>query len=544
MDLGLAALHARHLTALALHRLAAGALFWSEAGACRAGKRRYNCGEQKEEGHVAGDAPHIFKYSPLAVVDYGFGAETYDGCLFRLPWYAPAIMKTLALGWFGAALCLGAMSGQTLAPIESAMVRAVDAENAAAVALLEKIVDINSGTMNLAGVVAVKDVIAPQLEELGFKVTWNPTEAVDGRAGDLVAEHRCLAETGRCGKRMLLIGHMDTVFEPSSKFQRYAIVPGTNGNVATGPGVCDMKGGLVVMLSALKAMKAAGALDAAEITIVLSGDEEAHGEPVEVSRRDMIAAGKRADVALEFENGSRFPGPGGGKDMVRISRRSSLSWKLETTGVSGHSSQIFNDHFGYGAVYELARILDEFRRELPEKGLTFNVGLVLGGATVAEDTAKTGGTATGKSNVIPPVGLAKGDIRTLSNEQTDRVEVKMRAIVRDHLPKTGAVIEFGEGYPAMAETAAAHGLVDQLNAVNAALGLQPQEVMDPMLGGAGDIAFVAPYVPAGLVGVGAMGDGAHAEGETVLLDSLPKEAKRMALLMYRLSEANSLRLVP
>ena len=448
-------------------------------------------------------------------------------------------MKTLVVGLLVGAVCSVGGFAQTLAPVESAMVRAVDGESAAAVGLLARIVDINSGTMNLPGVVAVKDVIAPQLEALGFKVMWNPMQAVDGRAGDLVAEHPCPAGTGRCGKRLLLIGHMDTVFEPSSKFQRYAIVPGTDGNVATGPGVCDMKGGLVVMLSAMKAMKAAGALDAAEITVVLSGDEEAHGEPVEVSRRDMIAAGKRADVALEFENGSRMGGANGGHDMVRISRRSSLSWKLETTGVSGHSSQIFNDHFGYGAVYELARILDEFRRELPEKGLTFNVGLVLGGATAAEDAAKTGGTATGKSNVIPPVGLAKGDIRTLSNEQTERVEAKMRAIVADHLPKTGAVIEFGEGYPAMAETAAAHGLVEQLNAVNGALGLAPQEVMDPMLGGAGDIAFVAPYVPAGLVGVGAMGDGAHAERETVYLDSLPKEAKRMALLMYRLSRPST-----
>ena len=430
----------------------------------------------------------------------------------------------------GVVCALGA-GAQTLAPVEAAMTKAVNAESAAAVALLEKIVDINSGSMNLPGVVAVKDVVAPQIEALGFKVRWVPMEAFDKRAGDLVAEHPCPAGTGKCGKRLLLIGHMDTVFEPSSKFQKYEIVPGTNGNVVTGPGVNDMKGGLVVMLSALKAMKAAGALDKAEITIVLSGDEEAHGDPVEVSRRDMIEAGKRADVALEFENGARI----GGKDMIRISRRSSLSWKLETSGVSGHSSQIFNDHFGYGAIYELSRILDQFRRELPEKGLTFNVGLMMGGATAVEDAAKTGGTATGKSNVIPPVGFAKGDIRTLSNEQTDRVEAKMRAIVRDHLAKTGATIEFGEGYPAMAETEESRGLVKQLNAVNTSLGLGEQAVMDPMLGGAGDIAFVAPYVPAGLVGVGAMGDGAHAEGETVLLDSLPKQAKRMAVLMYRLS---------
>jgi len=245
----------------------------------------------------------------------------------------------------------------------------------------------------------------------------------------------------------------------------------------------------------------------------------------------MIEAAKKSDVALEFENSSRIDG----KDMVRIARRSSVSWKLESSGRSGHSSQIFREPLGYGAIYELVRILDQFRTELPEKGLTFNVGLLLGGATAALNETGTGGTATGKSNVIPPAALANGDIRTLSNEQTERVESKMRAIVADHLPKTGATIAFEEGYPAMAETAGSHALVDQLNEVNKALGLQTEEIMDPMLGGAGDIAFVAPYVP-GLVGTGAMGEGSHAEGETVYLDSIPTQAKRMAVLMYRLGK--------
>ncbi len=185
-------------------------------------------------------------------------------------------------------------------------------------------------------------------------------------------------------------------------------------------------------------------------------------------------------------------------------------------------------------MYELVRILDAFRKELKEPGLTYNVGLVLGGATATMNASGTGGEAMGKTNVIPPAALALGDIRTLDNDQTTRVEAKMRAIVADHLPKTGATITFEEGYPAMAPTEGGHALVKQLNEVNAALGLPAMDEMDPMLRGAGDIAFVAPYVP-GLVGTGAMGEGAHAEGETVFLDSIPKQAKRMALLMYRLS---------
>jgi glutamate carboxypeptidase len=448
-------------------------------------------------------------------------------------------MKKMSIPFLiaGASVCFVAMAlarGQQsskMAPVESAMVKAVDAETPAAIALMEQIVNINSGTMNLAGVVAVKDVIAPQLEALGFKVQWMPMESLDGRAGDLVAEHVCDAGTGKCGKRMLLIGHMDTVFELNSSFQKYSIVPGTNGNVATGPGVNDMKGGLVVMLTALKAMKAAGVLENAEIRIVLSGDEERHGNPVSVSRKDMIDAARRSDVALEFEAG----GIVNGKEVQSITRRSAGSWRVETSGRTGHSSQVFSDRMGDGAVYELARILDEFRRELKEPGLTYNVGLVLGGATATMNANGTGGEAMGKTNVVPPAALALGDIRTLDNDQTARVEAKMRAIVADHLSRTGATISFEEGYPAMATTEGGHALVKQLNEVNAALGLPVMEEMDPMLRGAGDIAFVAPYVP-GLVGTGAMGEGAHAEGETVFLDSIPKQSKRMALLMYRLSK--------
>ena len=455
----------------------------------------------------------------------------------RAGWYARLNMWMKSWVVMGAGLCalpvglLANAQAKTPDATEAALVKAVDSETPAAVALLETLVNINSGTMNTAGVVKVKDQLEPQIQALGFKTTWNPMESVK-RAGDLVAEHPCPAGKGKCGQHILLIGHMDTVFEANSAFQAYAIVPGTQGRIATGPGVSDMKGGLVVMLTALKAMQAAGVLDRSEITMVLDGDEESHGRPSSVSRRDLIAAGKRSDVALEFENAARTGGLEG-RDAVRIGRRSSIAWRLETTGRSGHSSVVFGERLGFGAVYELARILDQFRTELREPGLTFNVGLVLGGATAAINATHTGGFATGKSNVIPAQAVATGDIRTLNDEQTVRVQKKMEAIVHDHLAKTGAVIEFEDGYPAMGVTPASEALLAKLQGVNETLGFGTEEVTDPVLGGAGDIAFVAPYLP-GLVGVGAMGTGSHAEGETIFLDSIPKQAKRMAVLMYRL----------
>ena len=418
----------------------------------------------------------------------------------------------------------------TVSAVEQKMVASVDAHRAADEALLEQIININSGTMNLPGVIAVKDVLVPRLEALGFKTHWNPMQSVTGRAGDLLAEHACPVGPGHCGKRLLLIGHMDTVFEPSSSFQKYSVVPDTQGKVVTGPGISDMKGGLVIMLAALQAMKDAGALDKAEIRIVLSGDEERFGTPLELARRDMIDAAKQSDVALEFEPSTRL----NGKDTVSIGRRSSTTWHLETSGISGHSSQIFTERLGFGAIYEMARILDAFRRELPEDGLTFNPGLVLGGATATINPDSTGGAATGKANVIAPAAIANGDIRTLNDEQTARTEAKMRSIVAAHLSKTDAKITFDEGYPAMAATPSGRALFQQWNSISEALGLGPVVEGVVMSRGAGDIAFVAQYV-SGLVGVGMLGEGAHAEGETGWIDSLGAQAKRNAVLMERLT---------
>jgi len=422
--------------------------------------------------------------------------------------------------------------GQQLSPVEQAMVRSVDANNADALKLLEKLVNINSGTMSLDGVRAVKDVMQPQLDALGFKTRWVSMEEATHRAGDLVAEHPC-SKSGGCGKRILLIGHMDTVFEKDSPFQKYEIVAGTNGNVATGPGVNDMKGGLVVMLTALKAIKDAGTLDKADIKIVLSGDEERTGQPLALARRDMIDAAKHSDVSLEFETAVRIDGV----DYGSLSRRGSITWKIEATGETGHSSQIFGTTKGYGAIYELTRILDAFRQQLPEAGLTYSVGLILGGVSEKQNPTETGGEATGKANIIPAQALAIGDLRALSNEQAERVQKKMEAIVAQHLPKTGAKITFNEAYPSMPATEGNRALLRMLNGVNSSLGLPQMPELDPMRRGAGDIAFAAPYTD-GLVGVGADGDGAHAPGETVFLDSIAKQAKRDALLMYRLTQVD------
>lgn len=406
------------------------------------------------------------------------------------------------------------------------MSAAVDASQGRDFTLLQTLVDQNSGTRNVEGVRAVAAMMQAELEPLGFTVRWVPMPET-GRAGHLVATHK-----GR-GKHILLIGHMDTVFEKDSPFQKMV----RRGNMVEGPGVSDMKGGLVIMVSALRAMKATGTLKPADIRIVLSGDEESAGRPVSLARADMIEAGKWADAALEFEGLAQDHG----QDVGSISRRGSITWTLTTTGHTAHSAGIFNQTEGFGANYELARIVDTFRRELREPNLTYSVGIMLGGVTVtpsATTEEAVGGTAQGKANIIAGQGYATGDIRALSNEQALRIEEKMRAIVADHLPGTGAEIAFSEGYPAMAPTEGSRALLAQLNGINRDLGLAQMGELDPMRRGAGDIAFVAPYT-SGLVGTGAAGDGAHAIGETADLTSFPRQAKRAAILMTRLGKQKS-----
>ena len=415
-----------------------------------------------------------------------------------------------------------AAAAQTLTPVERriAAAAAAPAEHARSVALLERMVRQNSGTLNLPGVQEVGRMMRAELEPLGFEVRWVPQAQVQ-RAGHLVATKR---GSGR-GRKMLLIGHLDTVFEPDSPFQGWT----RRGDIVEGPGVNDMKGGMVVMLQALRALHATGTLKDADVTVVLTGDEERVGRPHSISRADLIAAGRANDVALEFETLSRREG----RDHGSVARRSSSSWSLTVKGRQGHSSGIFTEGAGAGAAYELARIVDTFRRELPEPSLTFNVGLMLAGTTAELDASQTAGRATGKTNVIAPVALAQGDIRTLSEEQTARVRQKMREIVARSLPRTSAEITFTDGYPAMAPTAGSRALLAELNGVNRALGLPEMPELDPTLRGAGDIAFVG-WMP-GLIGMGIGGEGAHAPGETADLATIDRQAQRAAVLIHRLS---------
>ena len=412
-----------------------------------------------------------------------------------------------------------AASAQNADPREPALVAAVDSNYEKALQLLEETVDINSGTMNFDGVRRVGERFMQEFDALGFDTRWQPGDEFH-RSGHVVASRH------RSGPRILLIGHLDTVFPADGPFQAFERI---DKQFARGPGTTDMKGGNVVMLEALRALDAVGALDAISVTAVLTGDEETAGEPLSLARKALIDAAKWADIAIGFEDGDGNP------STVVVARRGSIEWELTVSGKAAHSSQIFQAEIGYGAIYEAARILNSFREQLESRELlTVNPGIVSGG-TAVEYAAGTGGSATGKYNVIAQTLRASGDLRTITPQQLEEAQQAMQDIVMNNLPHTQAAIEFGDGYPPMAASEGNRKLLALLDDVSQDLGLGPLQPVDPRNAGAADISFAAEYVDMAIDGVGLMGSGGHTVDEVADLSTLPMQAKRVGVLLLRLS---------
>ena len=401
---------------------------------------------------------------------------------------------------------------QKISAEEQKIVNYIDAHTEEAVSLLEKTVNIESPTEDVAGIRQVGTIFKNEFESLGFNAKWIEMPAEMKRGGHLTAQL-----SGTKGKRVLLIGHIDTVLK-GEKFRRV-------GKKAYGTGAADMKAGNVVLYYALKALHAAGALKDARIIVHLTGDEEDSGTPLEISRRDMIEAAKRSDLVLSFENG--------GSNIATVARRGYSDWQLEVTAKTGHSSTIFKESMGSGAIFEAARILNQFYETLHnEKYLTFNPSIISGGTEVVTKDAAL--SATGKGNVVPARVIVRGDLRFISEEQKESARAKMREIVAKSLPGASAKITFRDEMPAMPPTEGNYALLKQLDAVSQELGFGKIEPLDPGERGAGDISFIANLLP-GLDGLGATGGKAHAPGEYADLDTLPRQIKRAALLIYRLT---------
>tara|TARA_R110002096_G_scaffold6409_4_gene29767 strand:+ start:3700 stop:5007 length:1308 start_codon:yes stop_codon:yes gene_type:complete len=410
---------------------------------------------------------------------------------------------------------------EALTSDEQRMVDWIDANTNNAIALLQETVDIPSGSMNFDGVRAVGQVMQRELDTLELETEWIDMPEEVNRAGHL------FGRKGGSGKKFVLIGHLDTVFEIDDGIKGFA----RDGNIATGHGVYDMKAGNVVIVYALRALQEIGALEDIPLVVAYTGDEEKSGKPLSISRKHLVEAGEWADIALGFEEAMYFDDT----DWATVTRRSSSRWTLTVTGKQSHSSNIFNEQTGAGAIFEAARILNTFYDQVRgEEYLTFNAGNIQGGTEVNYDAATNRGSAFGKTNVVPRTVIVNGGIRTISQEQLDRARAAMTAIVAANHPHTSARIEFRDGYPPMAPSAGNIALQAELSAINVALGRAPMPALDPVRRGAADISFVAPHTDA-LAGLGAIGGGGHTPDEYLELSSLPLAIKRAAILIYRLS---------
>jgi glutamate carboxypeptidase len=425
-------------------------------------------------------------------------------------------LKKLLAGFL---LCVSLPTyGAPLSKTEKKIMAAAQASSDEALQLLERTVNINSGTMNPEGVQQVAEVFEKEFADLGFKTTWIPMKEVH-RAGHLFAEIK-----GTSGKKLLLIGHLDTVFEKDSAFALFQ----RKDSKATGQGVNDMKGGDVIILYALKALRKVDALKNKNIIIAFLGDEEKPGMPLTTSRKDLIDAAKRSDIALGFETAIDM-------QTATVARRGVSTWLLQVKARQAHSSGIFSKEDGSGAVFEASRILHTFYEQMrAEKYLTFNPAVILGGTEVTFDTETSKGTSFGKTNVIAQSATARGDLRFLTDAQKQAAQDKMRKIVSESLPGASAEIQFEDTYPSMAPTEGNLELLKILDTVSRDLGLGEVKAYDPGGRGAADISFVASYVD-GLDGLGAIGEGAHTSAEDIDLSTFPHLITRTALLIYRLT---------
>jgi glutamate carboxypeptidase len=406
-----------------------------------------------------------------------------------------------------------------LSETEKQLLKNIEADYATTLELLKQSVNINSGTFNIEGVKKVGALYGEELKKLGFTVEWISLPDSLKRAGHLVAYRK-----GKKGKKLFLIGHLDTVFEPDMAPNPFRKL---NENEVTGQGVNDMKGGDVLIIAALKAMHKLNLLDDVSITVYMTGDEENAGHPRSISRGDFISRAKQHDIALAFEGASNL-------NTVATARRGASEWRLEVEARQGHSSGVFSGG-GYGAIYEATRILNEFRVQLgKEKFLTFNPGLFVGGSEVAYDTLAQRGNVSGKTNIISPKAVVIGDLRFLTEQQKNNARAKMRQIVAKSLPNSKAKIIFKDGIPSMPPTTGNNTLVKVANDISKALGYGEVKAGDPGSRGAGDISYIAAYLDC-LDGLGASGRGAHAPGEILNLNEYPKLIKRATLLIYRLT---------
>ena len=369
----------------------------------------------------------------------------------------------------------------------------LDGRQSDMLALLERMVNIDSGTVDTAGVDRVGALLAERLAGLGFQV-----EAVRQREyGDHVVGRKAGSGTGR----ILFVGHMDTVFPAGTAAQRpFRIEAGR----AYGPGVLDMKGGIVCLLFALEALKATRhpSYDTAAMSVVFNSDEE-YLSPT--SRPVIEAEARRSQTVCVFE-----PARPGGEYV--ISRKGTGKYYLTVTGRAAHAGA--QPERGRSAVGEMAHkivalhALTDF-----STGTTVNVGVVRGGE---------------RSNVVAEWAYAEIDIRVPTLEAYARLDKRIKAIASEStVPDTTAALSGGLGFPPMVQTSGARALFEALRAAGRSVGV---EVKGIPTGAGSDANYTSQFAPT-LDGMGPQGSETHSDREFIEVPTLPERSKVTALFL-------------
>ncbi|MGF2616557.1 M20 family metallopeptidase [Rossellomorea vietnamensis] len=363
--------------------------------------------------------------------------------------------------------------------------------------LIEELVNIDSGSVNKAGVDLVGSRLKAEYEKIGFMIHEVPQEEYGNH---LFIQHKEADEP-----EILVIAHMDTVFPFGTAIERpFRRI----GNKAYGPGVIDMKSSLVTLLFAMKALIKEGSPHYKNVQIILNSDEEI-GSP---SSKELIidaAGGKKYALIME---------PARKDGSLVSSRRGKGNYTLNVIGRAAHSG--IEPEKGRSAIEELAhKVIQMHELNDHENGISVNVGLIEGGSSV---------------NTVSDHASAQMEIRIAETDQGYRVEEKMEKICsRTDVPGTEITLEGEINRPPMEKNKRNRQLLRKIMLVGEEMGIA---ITDTSTGGGSDASFTSAAGIATIDGMGPVGGNAHSDKEYLEISSLPERTLLLAKVIENLSE--------
>ncbi|MFY9823379.1 MAG: M20 family metallopeptidase [Thermoanaerobaculia bacterium] len=359
-------------------------------------------------------------------------------------------------------------------------------------ALLLDLARLESPSLDAASQEPVFALLASELEGLGFRVRRLPGRQTGGQLWALPRERR------RDAPAQLLLGHCDTVW-PRGTIEQIPV--GIRDGRLTGPGVYDMKAGLVQGIFALRALRDLGLVPEVTPALFIDSDEEI-GSLESIPRLERVARRMRRVFVLEPSLG-----PDG---KLKTRRKGSLRFTIRIEGRAAHSG--LDPEKGASAVLELSRVIQRlYALADPRREITVNVGVVSGGL---------------RANVVAPEARAELDVRVLAWEDALRLESTIRGFSAE-TPGTRLEVIGGIDRPPLEATPGNRVLWEAARRHAGELGIPLDE---GTAGGASDGSLTSRFVST-LDGLGAVGDGAHALHEHVLVDRMPERAALLALLL-------------